>query len=665
MKKVQLTTEGIKKHLSSITPSQAIAEYIWNALDAKATLVNVVFGFNELGGVYSIEISDNGTGIPYENLENEFGVFLDSEKIKQRKYSKRISSETHGKDGIGRLTFFVFSQMAEWSTVYEKDSQKYQYKINVSSDDLCLYPAKSPKEIDGKVATGTKVTFKNINGNVGAENDELKNFLISEFCWRLVLQDNLKITINGVALDPKENIDDDRSFCLVCKKDRPSVVRYIRWKNKLRQEYSRYYFLDSLGKERFTDFTSLNKKGDGFCHSVYIKSAFFDNFFPIDGSGNQGDLALENTSKKDEWFKNTLRDVDAFLRAARKEFLRRSKDVLISKFLENGVFPAYDERSPWEELRHKQLADTVGELYNIQPNVFGKGSLEQKKIFVRLIDQLLDSAEAEKIYQIIDQVLDLDSEEKSELIEVLRSSKLNSIVSTIKLIQDRYRAIEQIKLLNWEKGLRAKEVPHIQEFMERHFWILGEEYSMVVAAEKDFEQALRLFYEEINIDLDSSRMNHPDKNKEMDVFLVRQDKRHNKIHCVVLELKHPDIRLGKKQVDQVERYFGVILSDPRFNASNMEWSYYLIGNEFDNSSYIDNMMENARPHGEPSLIFKARNHRIYVKRWSEIIADVTLRHDFLNDRLRIQRDQLANEEKTAKSADEVLVRSKLLSCSIQ
>lgn len=41
MKTVQLTTDGIKKHLDSTTPEQAIAEYVWNALDAQAKTVTV------------------------------------------------------------------------------------------------------------------------------------------------------------------------------------------------------------------------------------------------------------------------------------------------------------------------------------------------------------------------------------------------------------------------------------------------------------------------------------------------------------------------------------------------------------------------------------------------------------------------------------------------
>ena len=664
MKKVQLTTEGIKKHLVSTTPSQALGEYIWNGLDAKASSIDASFDLNPAGGIVAIRVTDNGKGIPFETIDQKFGVFLDSEKIKHRQTTKRISSETHGKDGIGRLTFFIFAQNAEWVTVYERDAKKYRYSIKISASDLVCYPAEAPEEIDPTTPTGTVANFYNVDSKViHPEDAKLREFLVSEFCWRLLLQKDLQIKISGVPLTAEENIEDKTTFCPLSPSEPRSTIHYVRWKHKLHREYSRYYFLDSSGKERLTDFTSLNKKGDSFYHSAYIQSTFFDNFSPSAGSNDQAELSFDATSQKNDWFKSMLTTADAFLRGARKEFLRKSTDVLINQFEQKEIFPTYNDKNQWEVVKHTHLTKTIGELHNIQPNLFSGGTIEQKKIFVRLIDQLLDSSEAESLYQIIGQVLELDQEEKSELLGVLKSSRLSSVIKTAKLIQDRYRALEQIKRLNWDKSLSAKEVPHVQEFMERHFWIIGEEYSLVVAAEKDFEQALRELYHQVGLKANSYDIDHEDKNKEMDILLVRQDKYHDKIHNVVLELKHPNKKLGKKFVDQVMGYFGVIFSDPRFNASNMEWSYYLIGNDFDSTNYIEGQLENAKPHGIPSLIFKAKNHKVYAKRWSELITDVELRHQFLNDRLQIQREQLAVEESAAKTADQVIQRAQKLSCA--
>lgn len=666
MKTVQLTTDGIRKHLNSTTAEQALAEYIWNGLDAKAQNVTVSFHYNDLDAINEISVKDDGHGIPHHEIDRKFGVFLDSEKKKARNTSKRISSETHGKDGIGRLTFFSFAGKAEWHTVYVNENEKYSYSITIDSDELILYPLTQLKKVDPNTPTGTTVKFFNISTkNFSPTSAEFIEFLTCEFCWRLLLQKNLSITIGSKKLEASDNIEESSSYCPVYLKEPTAVVDFIRWKNKLHREYSRYYFLDSNGDEKFTDFTSLNKKGDKFFHSVYIKSSYFDKFSFSTSPENQTELEFGASNTKGDWFKSAVTQTDNFLRDERKHFLRKSKDDLIDSFEQKGILPSFNSKNFWEVAKHNHLTETVGELYNLQPNLFSGGTIEQKKIFVRLIDQLLDADEAEMLYQIIGQVLELGTEEKEELLGVLKSSRLRSVIKTAKLIQDRYRAVEQIKLLNWDSSLGAKEVPHIQTFMESHFWLLGEEFALVVAAEKDFEQALRELYIKLNTEKDSTPINHADKNKEMDILLVRQDKRHGKIYNVVLELKHPNKKIGKKYIQQVETYFEVISSEARFNASNMIWSYYLIGNEFDSTGIVENRLENAKPHGEPSLIYKVKNHSIYVKKWSEVITDVEIRHQFLNDRLEIQRDFLAKEESMAATADDLIKRAKGLSCAIK
>lgn len=666
MKTVQLTTDGIKKHLESTTAEQAIAEYIWNGLDAKASAIVAEFICNELGGIEEIKISDNGEGIAYEEIDRKFGVFLDSEKIKARNTSKRISSETHGKDGIGRLTFFAFAQKAEWRTVYASGDEKFAFTITVASDQLINYPYSPKEKVSPDTPTGTVVRFMNVSlKSITPNSSTFLQFLTCEFCWRLLLQENLRIKIGEKMLDASDNIAEFSEYCLVGTGEPHALVKFVRWENKLHREYSRYYFLDATGEEKFTDFTSLNKKGDKFFHSVYVKSPYFDNFVFSPSAANQSELEFGSSSMKGEWFKNVVSKTDHLLREERKHFLRKSKEALIDSFEEKGILPSFNNKNPWEVVKHSHLTETVGELYNLQPNLFSGGTIEQKKIFVRLIDQLLDADEAETLYQIIGQVLELGAEEKDELLGVLKSSRLRSVIKTAKLIQDRYRAIEQIKLLNWDEDLGAKEVPHIQTFMESHFWLIGEEFALVVAAEKDFEQALRELYKKIVATKDETPIAHPDKQKEMDILLVRQDRHHDKIHNVVLELKHPNKKIGKKFIQQIETYYEVISSDSRFNASNMTWSYYLIGNDFDATGYVEDKLENAKPHGEPSLIHKVRNHRIYVKRWSEIITEVELRHQFLNDRLEIQRDVLAKEESASGTADDVIKRAQGLSCAIK
>ncbi len=69
------TVEVQPDYLEKITrarPAQALAELIWNSLDADASYVSTRFGHNALGGLASIQLRDNGTGIPYEKAPELF-----------------------------------------------------------------------------------------------------------------------------------------------------------------------------------------------------------------------------------------------------------------------------------------------------------------------------------------------------------------------------------------------------------------------------------------------------------------------------------------------------------------------------------------------------------------------------------------------------------------
>lgn len=128
----------------------------------------------------------------------------------------------------------------------------------------------------------------------------------------------------------------------------------------------------------------------------------------------------------------------------------------------------------------------------------------------------------------------------------------------------------------------------------------------------------------------------------------------NRIENIVVELKHPAINLGSTQCLQVDKYLQVILSRPEFNASNMHWEFYLIGNRFDTSGYIERQISTNKNHGMPGLVQSLEDGRIkvFVKTWSEIFAEFEIRHNHLNAKLQLEREKLVND---LESASEVIL----------
>ena len=137
MQEVSITTEGIQKNLKNFKPLDALCEYIWNGFDAQANKIEIKLHTNQLRLIDKISIIDNGTGLASEELGNKFKPFNDSKKAGNSK--KANHTLPHGRQGIGRLTFFAFAQSARWNTVYEKVGNNYEYYIEMEKESLNKY----------------------------------------------------------------------------------------------------------------------------------------------------------------------------------------------------------------------------------------------------------------------------------------------------------------------------------------------------------------------------------------------------------------------------------------------------------------------------------------------------------------------------------------------
>ncbi len=646
MEKVEITTNGIKQRLKSHDVKEALCEYIWNGFDAGASKIEISYEANPLFGLDKLSITDNGWGI---QDSRRFKLFLESHKNQgSKKKQSRSSSKVKGQDGIGRLSFFKFAERAVWETTTEEQNVKYRYTIEVDSNNLDRYQKSDMTELD-QGGTGTKVSFFGLKGLSSTQmTGDIAKHLCFTFAWLLELNKEKKyaIHINGEELDYSNIIYDSEKKCLEIQ-DFQFTISLILWKQKLKDEYSRYYFLNNSGEELYTETTKLNNKSDNFHHSLYIESSFFEDkdssFFNLSREGN-----IFSQTRDGQVYDKLIKKIESFLSDRRRNFLKRNAENIIEKYEKSSVFPKFTKNS-WNNYRESQLKEFVKELYVVEPKIFSNLNVEQKKIFVRFINLIIESDEQrDKVIDILGEVVNLSTDDLECFHEILQRSKLSSIVKTINLIQARCEIIAQLKELVFNKSLKANEVKHLQGFIENHYWIFGEQYHLVTSAEPKFDEALRRFVRyHKGQDHKVIPMDHPDKNREMDIFMTRQIVSDNSIQNVVVELKHPTKLLGEKEVAQIKRYQRVLESHEQFNGDNMTWQLILVGNRFDTSNYIEGELENCKNHGKKHLIFCRPKFEIYCRTWSEIFTDFEIRYNHILNVLKLERDNLISSDKTA------------------
>ncbi len=639
---VEITSSGIKKVLQKYTAERAIAEYIWNGFDAKATVINVDFEIDskELDTFKTISISDNGEGIIYEDLSERFRKFLESNKAG---LSTDSSDLTRGKNGYGRFTFHKFARLAKWDTKYCKnDGSLYSYDITINSDNLRDYEPNTPKIDNG--TKGTVVRFSEIHSDISSAfiNEILKPYLRAEFAWYLELKEENKIFIDGEELDYSSVIAENDSFPIELKLKKENIkfeCKYIRWTNKLNDEFSRFYFLNESLELKKTKTTSLNKKGDNYWHSILIVSDFFNQVTIDEDEANESSPRLFNSNEENRIFKELIIKLNEYLKNKRRPFLKVQAERLIEKYEDEKVFPNFGNNE-WDIARKKGLESLVKEIYEVEPAVFMKLNKEQKRIFLELLNLVMDSSESECLLKIIGAVVELDSEDRKEFAKLLEETKLKYIITTINIIKNRLLILENLKQIVFNDDLKANERDHLQKYIEKHYWIFGEEFRMVCAEEVKFEEALRRYIYLLRGVSEKKYISHPDKYKEMDLFLAGTDFRDGKPHNLIVEIKNPTTikKLGDKEVGQIKQYIDVILKQDEFNDRNEYWSFYLIGQDY------DDIVKDDIQNFETGLLRSKDNHSLYVKKWSEITNEVERRLKYLLEKLKIERSALSKEK---------------------
>lgn len=197
--------------------------------------------------------------------------------------------------------------------------------------------------------------------------------------------------------------------------------------------------------------------------------------------------------------------------------------------------------------------------------------------------------------------------------------------------------LDDLKQLVFNHQLKAGEVKHLQKFIENHYWIFGEEYRFVCSEEVKFEQALRKYLYILRGIDEQTFVEHPDKYKEMDLFLAGIEYRNSCPQNLIVEIKNPTTikTLTNKEYGQIESYIDVIMTTDCFNDNREKWAFYLIGQDYD--SVVERKITDIRT----GLTMQNHNCKLYVKKWSQIINDVELRLKYLLEKLQIERTKLS------------------------
>lgn len=646
----QIQVEVQVDHLDKVSKANAlnaISELVWNAVDADANKVEVLVDADDMG-LSAIHIKDDGHGIHYDKASTYFKGLGGSWKSTHGLSPK--GRALHGKEGQGRFKSFSIGRVVEWNTRFNsKNDVFFEYKIQGFADNKKAFSL-SPQAQSQITTPGTKVSiYEPLKEFPSLTNGRLAEHLTSTFATYLSTYKDVMLYIDGERIDPDSVISNTEVIelpkVLYEGKEFNYELQIIEWKISTKNQ------IQLCNKAGFP-LLPLDKKikGSGsVSFTAYLKS---DHITELNRQGTLGLGELE-TSLKAPIEEATKHIKDYLIR--RK--IEQSSDQL-KKWKNENVYPYRNAVSGHVEVAEKQMFDFLALNINELVPEFDKSTLQLKKLQLSLLKQIV-STQPSDLHTILTEVLSLSEQKQKDFAELLKDASLSAIISTTKVITDRLKflaGIEEI-IFNPELKKALKERSQLHKIIEDNTWIFGEQFALSVS-DQSLTQVLRkhLDNQDIEFVTDTPVKRLDDSVGIVDLMLTRNIARNHpteREHLVV-ELKAPKVKIGQKEINQIESYAFAVADDERFNTIDTNWHFWIISNELD--SYAKHRLSSDQL--DRGILHSANGITIWVKTWGELINECKHRLEFIRQQLNINIDSSDGLEFLRKNYTELTKNTK-------
>lgn len=390
-------------------PLMALAECVWNSLDADAMRVDVEFQSGPLG-LERIIVRDDGTGMTHEEAPNLFeGLGGSWKKLAAR--TKGRGRFLHGREGKGRFKAFALGRVADWRVTFLNGADLNSFQVSVIGDDLGRGSISDP--VAAKVAgTGVELTIseplKDFRSLVGEDGRQGLTEVLAPY---LLLYPDVRVSVDGILLDAAAGVEHRKAYALSPIEDggamHPVTLEVIEWK-RVGERY--LYLCGENGFPLLTLGDRLPIADRGYC--AYLKSPL------IQVLHDRNELGLGDLS-------GPVRDLLAEARQAIREHLRRraaadAQDV-VQVWKNEDVYPYREPPSNPVEVAKREVFDIVAVTAARHIEDFDKTSKTARRLQLRTLRTAVERGD-EEIQFVLGEVIKLPKREVIQLASLLRET---------------------------------------------------------------------------------------------------------------------------------------------------------------------------------------------------------------------------------------------------
>ena len=614
-------------------PVPAIAELIWNAVDADASQVTVEFGDDGLGGMSTIAVSDNGLGIPYDKAPQLFRNLGGSWKMHGARKTNG-GRALHGQEGRGRFKAFALGSVVDWNVVYQGPQGLMGYQVSILESNIRQVRISDETAVEGSAKTGVTVVI----GRLKRQFDILKSEsglqdLAEIFAIYLKHYREVHIEVAGQPIDPTSAIEAvwERGLPLIVDDgglSHTASLEIIGW----RRQTKRALYLCNQEGFPLSQVEARFHVGD-FQFSAYLKSSFVSRL----EQENRLDLA-EMVPALQVSIDQARDEIKVLYRERAAERAR----IVVDEWKQRDVYPFEDgEAETSVGKAERQIFDIVAMTVQDATPSLREASTPELALHLRLLKHAIEKSPTE-LQKILHEVLKLPPRTHSKLASLLEETSLAGIISAAGIVTDRLKFLTALEavLFDPEMSKRLKERTQLHKILESNTWVFGEEYNLWVS-DRSLTEVLRKHKKELDpsIVIDEPVRHVSQKRGIVDLMLSRAQRRHraDDFEHLVIELKAPKVVLSASDLVQLEGYAASVADDRRFaTVPNLRWHFWLVSDSYNRDV---GLRLKGHPEGRLGIVLRSDNISVGVKTWAQIIEENRARLQFFQERLEHRMDQ--------------------------
>ena len=593
--------------------AEALAELVWNALDAEATTIDITVSTNEMGAATDVVISDNGHGIDPARVRELFLTEGDSWK-KEKRFSDNIRRPLHGQLGRGRLLSYAIAERIEWSTTFVCDGVATR---SVITGELARPHGFEIITEAGVVGDpGTTVTLSLADSQKAAqvadEGFELR--IVERIAEALNALVDVTVTWRGTAIDASAAFRSREEIPLPAIEPdllhgyAAPTLAIIEWKKVVGSK--KVMLCDDAGAS-VTDYGPSGLPPVPFSWTAYLQ-------WP--GFRDAALMGVADLHVPEVQHQLLLKTVENQLAAYLARRLDAERGQIVQEWKDEGVYPYSGEPTSKLETAERDVFDVVAVLAS--QAIPAKGT-DQKRFSLRLLKESL-RAEPARLRPALAAVLKLTPQELDSLEGLLLRTELGAVIRSAHRVQDRIDFLTGLGSMLYADATTKvfREVDQLHPMVVREPWVFGDEWDYSLS-EHGLTKVVRSAVEasgEAVLALDPVTL-ESGKRGRVDMLFHRHHKESGQTRHLVVELKRPG-RLTMAHFSQVAEYAQAIVDHPEVKKSPHKWDFWLVGTDMDNT--VEAQRDDAS--ASAGLVKDYGSYRLFVVTWGELLDQ--LRHKF-------------------------------------